>query len=63
MLIYANKDKLPLRKLIEKINNKIMGFSTYHKVEESSETFIHLDVVINTLMLKIMKEKHPMKNV
>ncbi len=58
-LIFNNKDRWSISKLIDSINRKISGFATYHKVEEARKTFIHLDVVINAFLLKMVKEFHP----
>ena len=46
-------------KLIDSINAKITGFTTYHKVEESIDIFKHLDVIINALLLRKMKQLYP----
>lgn len=58
-LIFNNKDRWTTKELIDNINRKITGFTTYHKVEESQEAFRHLDVIINALLLKMAKENHP----
>ena len=50
------KGKWSQSKLIQALNSKISGFVTYHKCEESLEVFKHLDVIINALLLKMMKE-------
>lgn len=58
-LIFNNKKSVSQKKLIQKINAKITGFTTYHKCEDSSEVFKYLDVVINALLLKFMKAIYP----
>lgn len=46
-------------KLIESINAKIIGFATYHKCSEAHDAFIHIDVIINALLLQYMKRIYP----
>lgn len=58
-LIEHNKKRWSQRKLIQSVNAKITGFTTYHKFEESKETFKYLDVVVNALLLKFIKEIYP----
>lgn len=55
-LIFNNAENWSQGKLIQNINYKISGFTTYHKVEEAIGVFKHLDVVINALLLKMMKQ-------
>lgn len=57
-LIFKYKEKWSQSKLIQAINRKISGYVTYHKCEESTDVFKHLDVVINMLLLKLMRELH-----
>lgn len=45
--------------LINKINRKIDGWTTYHKVEDSFDTFRRLDVYIKAQLLKSCEDKHP----
>lgn len=45
--------------LIKKLNQKIDGWCSYHKVEDTEDTFRHLDVVIKTSLLELCKQKHP----
>lgn len=48
------------RSLIEKLNRKIDGWTSYHKVDdEADEAFRRMDVYINALLLKLCQEKHP----
>lgn len=58
-LIFSNKKNISQKKLIQKVNAKITGFSTYHRYEDSLEVFKYLDVIINALLLKFMKEIYP----
>lgn len=58
-LIFENKENWSQSKLIQNINAKTTGFVTYHKYEESTEVFKHLDVIINALLLKLLKELFP----
>lgn len=45
--------------LIKKINRKIDGWCSYHKVEESEDAFRHLDMVLKAALLELCKQKHP----
>lgn len=47
------------RSLIEKLNRKIDGWVTYHKVSEADDAFRHLDVYISALLLELCELKHP----
>lgn len=58
-LIFDSKKSISQKKLIQKVNAKITGFTTYHKCEDSLEVFKYLDVVINALLLKFMKMIYP----
>lgn len=48
--------------LIDKVNKKIDGFVSYHKVGESDEAFRQLDVYIKALLLQLCESKHPKWN-
>ena len=58
-LIFSSEKNWSQRKLIMSLNAKITGFATYHKCEESTEVFKHLDVIINALLLKFMRKMYP----
>lgn len=45
--------------LIRKINKSIIGYANYHKHVDNTETFRHLDVVVNALLIKKVKKQHP----
>lgn len=45
--------------LIGKINKKIDGFVSYHKVSEADDAFRQLDVYIKALLLQLCENKHP----
>lgn len=47
------------KSLITKINRKIDGWVTYHKVSEAEEAFRRMDVYINALLLDLCEKKHP----
>lgn len=47
------------KSLIEKINKKIDGWVTYHKVSEASTAFRQMDVYISALLLQLCEQKHP----
>ena len=45
--------------LIDKLNKKIDGWTTYHKVSEASNAFRKLDVYIKALLLDLCQKRHP----
>ncbi|MCD7920561.1 MAG: exodeoxyribonuclease III [Clostridiales bacterium] len=47
------------KSLIAKINKKIDGWVTYHKVSEASAAFRQMDVYISALLLQLCEQKHP----
>ncbi len=47
------------KSLIEKINHKIDGWVSYHKVGEADEAFRKMDVYIGALLLELCETKHP----
>lgn len=47
------------RTLIEKLNQKIDGWVTYHKTGEADEDFKMMDVYIKALLLELSESKHP----
>jgi len=47
------------RSLIEKINRKIDGWATYHKVTDADIAFRQMDVYISALLLELCEAKHP----
>jgi len=47
--------------LIRSINKSIVGYANYHRVVEAMETFRHLDVVIQALLIKKVKKLHPQR--
>ena len=47
------------RALIEKINQKLKGWGSYHRVEDSYMEFRHIDAVVEGLLVKKMCEKYP----
>ncbi len=47
------------KSLIEKVNRKIDGWVTYHKVSEASAAFRQMDVYISALLLQLCEQKHP----
>ena len=58
-LIFENKDNWSQNKLIQSVNAKITGFATYHRCEESTDVFKHIDVIINAFLLKLLRELYP----
>lgn len=47
------------KSLIEKLNQKIDGWTTYHKTCEAEDAFRKMDVYISALLLKLCETKHP----
>jgi hypothetical protein len=45
--------------LIDKINQKLTGWASYHKVTEAREAFRHIDNVVKTLLLQLSEELNP----
>lgn len=50
------------KSLIEKLNRKIDGWVTYHKITEATEAFREMDVYVNALLLELCEKKHPKWN-
>lgn len=47
------------KSLIEKINHKIDGWVTYHKISEADDVFRQMDVYVSALLLELCEVKHP----
>ncbi len=47
------------KSLIEKVNRKIDGWVTYHKITEADFAFRKMDVYISALLLELCEKKHP----
>lgn len=47
------------KKLIDKINKKLYGWSSYHKVSNARKAFRHIDVTVKALLLQLCKNLHP----
>ena len=45
--------------LIQKLNRKLNGWATYHKVEDSYEAFQRIDIYLKALLLELCEKKHP----
>jgi hypothetical protein len=58
-IILNHKTRWSQKRLIDTINSKLNGWATYHKVENSTEAFKHIDLVVSGLLLNLMKEMHP----
>ena len=58
-----NKGKqISQRSLIKGINAKLQGWAGYHRVEDSLNTFKHIDCIVSSLLLKLMKQIFPSKS-
>ena len=57
-----NKGKqISQRSLIKGINPKLHGWAAYHRVEQSHDVSRHIDCIVSSLLLKLMKEIFPLK--
>ncbi len=45
--------------LIEKLNKKLTGYATFHRITEAHSAFAHIDVAVNALLLELCMKKHP----
>lgn len=45
--------------LIKRINQKLTGFVSYHRVEDAEDAFRHIDSVVDGLLVKKMRMLHP----
>ncbi len=50
------------KSLIDKVNRKIDGWVTYHKITEADEAFRKMDVYVSALLLELCEKKHPKWN-
>lgn len=47
------------KSLIDKLNKKLYGWASYHKVNDARKAFRHIDVVVKALLLQLSKSLHP----
>lgn len=47
------------KSLIDKINKKLYGWASYHKVSDARKAFRLIDVVVKALLLQLCKSLHP----
>ena len=47
------------RELIEKINDKLTGWASYHRIEDSYMAFRRMDATVEGLLLKRLHDRHP----
>jgi hypothetical protein len=45
--------------LIEKINKKLIGWASYHRVTEAKSAFRRIDTVVKSLLLQLCEQLHP----
>ena len=45
--------------LIEKINKKLVGWASYHRITESRQVFRHIDNTVKSLLLQLCEKLHP----
>lgn len=48
-----------IRALIGKVNDKLSGWGGYHRVEDAYDEFRHIDVLVESLLIKRMCAHHP----
>ena len=60
-LILEKKSRWSQPKLIKTLNTKLIGWAGYHRVEEAKEAFVHIDVVVSALLLRLMQKMYPSK--
>lgn len=51
--------KGPLRNLVASINDKLTGWSSYHRVTDAYMTFRHIDAVVTGLLVERLCRRHP----
>jgi RNA-directed DNA polymerase len=45
--------------LIEKLNKKLNGWATYHKVTEAQSAFRYIDVLVDAFLIKLCEQRNP----
>lgn len=55
------ENKYSQKSLIQKLNAKLNGWASYHRITEVKETFVHIDVYVSMLLLKLLKRMYPEK--
>jgi RNA-directed DNA polymerase len=45
--------------LIERLNKKLIGWASYHKVTEATDVFRHIDTAVKALLLQLCERLHP----
>ena len=61
--LILNNKKISQKRLIQKINEKIVGWGTYQRVTEARETFKHIDNVVLTLLISLLRRMYPNKTI
>ena len=46
--------------LIDKLNKKLIGWASYHKITEAHNAFRYIDTVVKTLLLQLCSELNPL---
>ena len=47
------------RELIEKINRKLTGWASYHRIEDSYMAFREVDAAVQALLIERIRQRHP----
>ena len=50
------------KSLIDKINHKLTGWGTYHRVSDATFAFRRIDVFVKAMLMKLCEMKHPTWN-
>ncbi len=58
-LILEKKSRWSQPKLIKALNTKLIGWAGYHRVEEAREAFIHIDVTVSALLVRLIQQMYP----
>jgi RNA-directed DNA polymerase len=45
--------------LIDKLNRKLYGWASYHRISNAGNAFRHIDVIVKALLLRLCEEIHP----
>ena len=47
------------KSLIERLNKKLLGWATYHRITDAKSAFRHIDLVVKALLLQLCQSLHP----
>ena len=58
-MIFSPEKKWSQKSLIMALNQKLNGWASYHRVEESKDAFKHIDLIVDVLLIRLMKKMYP----